>query len=272
MLIPDVLRQEHMPKMVYALVKLVHSGKYTDEDLRKRITASMCKEYDDNSRNNFNLILSFAEKGELIKEENGYYNTEFQENELVNFSEFTYALLGKMNSAEETMFNSLLRYYLSTDSFIESEFSSSAGKFREKALENAEVKKYHVEEDNIHGFLFWIEAFQIANFEGNRSGHVYFSLENLLIKYLEKHPEIRNKGSMPVKLFLDTLAEDIYFIPYCCETDRNWITYPMAQALRILENLEMIQLEYRQDSDQIWHLPGSLIFASGNRFTNVRIL
>lgn len=272
MLIPNVLRQEHMPKMVYALIKLVYSGNYTSEDLRKRITASMCKEYDDTSRNNFNLLLSFAEKGQMIKEENGYYRTEFQENELASFSEFTYSLLGKMYSGEETMFNSLLKYYLSTDKFIESEFSSSAGKFREKALENAEVKKYHVEEDNIHGFLFWIEAFQIANFEGNRSGHVYFSLENLLIKYMEKHPEIRNQGSMPVKVFLEKLTQDIYFIPYCCESDRNGITYPMAQALRVLENMEIIELEYRQDSDQMWHLPTSYVFTNGNTFTNVRVL
>lgn len=272
MLIPNTLRMEHMPKMVYVLVKLVNSGEYTGEDLRKRLTASMYKEYDTVSRDRFNLLLSFACAGEFITKENGFYKTEFNESELSSFSEFTYALLGKMNTMADNMFNALLKYYLSTDKYEESEFSSSAEKFRIKAIENAEVKKYNVEEDSIHGFLFWIEAFQIANFEGYRSGHVYFALENLLMKYLEKHPEIKNAGSMPVRIFLDKLKQDIYFIPYCCEDERNGITYPMAQALRILENMDLIQLEYRQDSDQMWHLPASLVFSSGNTFTNVRVL
>lgn len=272
MLIPNTLRMEHMPKMVYVLIKLINSGEYTSEDLRKRITASMCQEYEDVSRDRFNLLLTFACAGELITEENGFYKTEFKENELISFDEFAYSLLGKMSSATDNMFNALLRYYLSTSNFEESEFSSSAEKFRIKAIENAEVKKYNVEEDSIHGFLFWIEAFQIANFEGNRTGHVYFAIENLLMKYLEKHPEIKNAGSMPVREFLDRLQQDIYFIPFCCESDRNGITYPMAQALRILENMDMIQLEYRQDSDQMWHLPASFVFSSGNTFTNVRVL
>ena len=77
---------------------------------------------------------------------------------------------------------------------------------------------------------------------------------------------------MPVREFLDRLQQDIYFIPFCCESDRNGITYPMAQALRILENMDMIQLEYRQDSDQMWLLPAAFVFSSGNTFTNVRVL
>lgn len=272
MLIPDTLRQEHMPKMVYALVKLVNSGYYTSEDLRKRLTASMCKEYDDASKDRFNLLLSFAIDGEFISKENGYYKSEFQKDELVSFSEFTYSLLGKMDSSTDNKFNTLLKYYLSTGKYEESEFSSGAERFREKAVENPDVKKYHIEVDSIHGFLFWIEAFQIANFEANRSGHVYFALENLLIKYLEKHPELKSRGSMPVNVFLDTLKEDIYFIPFCCSGEGNILTYPMAQALRILENMDMIRLEYRQDSDKMWHLPASFVFSNGNTFTNVRVL
>ena len=170
------------------------------------------------------------------------------------------------------MFNALLKYFLSTNNYEESEVSSSASKFREKALENAEVKKYRIEEDSVHGFLFWIEALGISKFEGNRSGHVYFCLENVILNYLERNPEIRNKGDMPVSEFLDELKKELFFIPYCIESQRNMITYPLAQALRILENMDMIQMNYRQDSDQMWHLPTSDVFSNGNTFTNVRVL
>ena len=97
MLIPDSLRMEHMPKIVYVLVKLVNAGLYSEEELRKRITASICKEYNDTSRERFNLLLSFACDGNLIYEENGYYKTKFVDEELRTFSEFTYALLSISN-------------------------------------------------------------------------------------------------------------------------------------------------------------------------------
>lgn len=269
MLIPNSLRMEHMPKMVYALVKLVESNRYTENDLRKIITATTRNEYDDSSWDRFNLIHNFACEAEMISEKNGYYITEFTGKQLTSFSEFTYALLGKMTVHKDNMFDALLKCYLKSDYYIESEFTTSASKYREKAIEDVNVKRFHVEEDNIHGFFFWIEAFEIANFESNRSGHVYYCLENLLIKYIERHPELKQKGSLPTKLFIEELTQDLYFIPFCCEG--NNITYPLSQALRILENMEMIDLEYRQDSDQIWHLTNSEAFVKGNRFSNVRV-
>jgi len=271
MLIPNSLRMEHMPKMVYSLVKLVCNGDYSEDELRKRITASISKEYQDTSKDRFNLILGFAKDSGMISEENGLFKSDFTTLEMESFSEFTYSLLKRMSIRNDNMFDAMLRYYLSADKYVESEFTTSANKFREKVIEDAEVKRFHVEEDSVHGFFFWIEAFEIANFEENRRGHVYYCLENLLIKYLNKHPEIKKMGSLPTKAFLDKLSEDLYFIPFCCETERNRITYPLAQALRILENMEIIDLEYRQDSDQMWHLPKSDIFVNGNTFTNVRV-
>ena len=83
MLIPNSLRMEHMPKMIYVLVKLVESGKYTENDLRKRITANIQNELDVLSRDRFNLILNFACEAGMIIEQNGYYSTEFKKEQLV---------------------------------------------------------------------------------------------------------------------------------------------------------------------------------------------
>ena len=83
---------------------------------------------------------------DLISEENGYYVTDFKEDDLRSFSEFSYVLLGKMTYHKDNMFDSLLRFFLNSDERIESEFTTSAGRFREKAVENLDVKRFHIEE------------------------------------------------------------------------------------------------------------------------------
>ncbi len=271
MLIPNSLRMEYMPKMVYAIVRLVGSGQYTADELRKRITASVTRNYDDSSNDRFGMLLTFALDGGFIREKNGYFETEFTDEELESFPEFTYALLGKLIIQNNNMFDAMLKYYLSSDQTIEGDYTGTAAKFREKSLEDPKVKSFRIEEDNVHGFFFWVEALGIATFESYRSGHLYFCVEELLLRCINKHPEFKNLGSMPTKQFLDLIQRDLYFIPFCCADDGNVIMYPLSQALRILDNMGVIALENRQDSDQMWHLPSSRVFSKNNTFTNVRV-
>lgn len=272
MLIANSLRQECMPKMIYALVKLVKSDKYSEIELRKTLTASICSEYDDNSKDLFSKVLSFSIESGMVNEDQGYYTTTFDLEEIKSFSNFTYSLLGKLSSqTKDNMFNSLLKIYLNQNNIFENEFTDTAAKFREKVLNEALIKPFNISEDNIHGFFFWAEALGIANFEKDKSGHLYYSIENVLLKYLKNHKELRQGGYFTAKEFFNELGKELFFIPFCIDENINLISYPMSQALRILENMELISIDYRQDSEEKWHLTQSEIFNSGNTFTNVGV-
>ncbi len=78
-------------------------------------------------------------------------------------------------------------------------------------------------------------------------------------------------GYMTVEEFLEYLSSDLYFIPLCYESGTHQIMHAFSLALRILEQADLISLDYRDDSDQRWHLTNSSVYTNGNTFTNVRI-
>lgn len=271
MLIPNTLRQEHMPLMVYSLCKLAEDQALNRDEMQKYMTASFVKTYKEKSENQFNLVFAFAKAAGFIDENQRGVTCNFSKEELSSFSTFTYAVLTKIY-LEENKFNTILKWYLQQDMSVESDFTGTARSFRERALEDQQVRKYGIEEDDIHGFFFWVEAFNIAMFEKYRSGHMLFCIENLLLQYLKRHSELVAMGSISIMDFFEKVQEDIYFIPYCYDNLTNRIYYPMAQALRILDNMGMIRLEYVKDSARSWHMPKSAIFTKTNMITNIRVM
>lgn len=274
MLIPNSLRQEDMPQMVYAILKQISNGKYTKDDVKKRVTASIKTNIGEKSQQQFSRLLSFLFDAEMIYEKGDVLYTYFDEEELQTINDFSYSLLGKMQIDKNNKFDMMLKWYLSTDVFNESNFTSSAEKIAHSMMECSYLKAGvwgKISQNDVHGFLFWVEMFKIAYFEERRSGHVYFGIENIMMEYIKRHPELREKGDMSTEEFLNALSQDLYFIPMCYEEGTHNIMHALSLGIRVLENAEIIELNYRDDSDQRWHLTNSTVFTSGNTFTNVRI-
>ena len=269
MIIPDTVRQEDMPQMVYILCKLASLNNYSKDQIRKLMTSSNQKEYDDdNGKERFDHVFNFAKSAGMISEEHESITSNFKNGEVESFYKFTLALLKKMELQKNGKFDTMLKWLLLQDSDIENIKKTSDIKIRMDQDKTLQV--LNIQEDLLHGFEFWCEAFQIINFADNKRGRIFFCLEDLLLGVLNNNI-FDKKGLMPVHEFFRELEEYIYFMPYTYSFDDKRIYYPLSRAIRVLELSNKISLNTVQDSEQTWHLYPSEIYRAGNNFTHIKV-
>ena len=109
----------------------------------------------------------------------------------------------------------------------------------------------------------------IITFDGRKKGSVTYSLDSVISKVVTSNDSFMNKGSMPAKEFFELLGNYVFFIPMCIKN--NKVSYPLSQAIRILEYSGVLKIENMQDSGDVWHLEQSNAFISGNHFTNIKV-
>ena len=270
MLIPDSLRQEDMPMMVYYVCKFINGGEYSEEQIINNITAAPKKGLDFYRRNSpsdnnpIQHVMSFAEyqNNFIKKNEIGKYETVFTKSELDNYEEFSYAVLRRLDIGKDNKFSKMLTWLLSE--------KQELSKYTRASDYPVAMDISGVDENTIHGFLFWIEMLGLVCFEGRRSGTVSYSLDTVLMKYIKKHPELKKRGSIPMREFCEEIVEEIPLIKLCI--NGNNLSGPLSLGFRVLEHAGKVKFEYMKDSGDVWHLSQSSVFSSGNNFSNVRVL
>lgn len=268
MLIPDNLRQEDMPMMVYALCKAVKNGNYSEDELIKYISVS--ENYkDDSSANIVRVVLNFAQKAGFIQNENSKnLITEFNETELESPLAFSQSLLKRLEMDNSKLFSEALKWFLWKGPLVEG--LETHKDVKREMDEDSLLKQYNISEDFVHGFLFWIEFLGIATHTIGAMGCYNYSIENILIAYLNNNADKYKKyGNMPAKDFFEMLGEDIFFIKLCCAN--TTVCDSLSIALRIIEKLNIVELEDKNDGSMTWHLQKSNTFKVGNSFTNVKV-
>lgn len=271
MLIPDTLRQEDMPMMVYFVCKFISGGEYSEKQIIDNITASPQKGNDyyrlnsPSDSNPIQHVMGFAEYQNNFIYENtdGKYKTVFSKDELESYSEFSYATIKKIAIDKDNKFSKMLAWLLSE--------KQELSKYTRANDFPVAMNIEGVDDANIiHGFLFWIEMLGLVCFEGRRTGSITYSLETILSKYLEKHPELKKRGSIPMREFCDEIVGEIPLLGLCIKG--NNLSFPISQGFRVLEHAQKIKFDYMKDSGDVWHLSQSSVFTSGNNFSNVRVM
>lgn len=282
MLIPENLRQEHMPMMVFALCKLVKMGKYNDEELINRLFYQFAEKTDNNLPG---MVLDFAEKGEFVKKENDVFVTDFTNEELSSTRSFSRAILRKIDMDESKKFSSVLQWLLWED--LKFEELETHKDVKSEMDENDKLKSMNINENYVHGFLFWTEflgitvATSVSKGEKDKSltdrnvgrsmGCYNFSLEDILFEVInDRKKELLKRGNMPVSEFLEIMADDISFIPLCF--NGTTVCFVLSYALRVLERMGVVYLSTIDDSPETWHLTKSETFTTGNSFTNIKVV
>lgn len=270
MLIPENLRQEDMPMMVYAVCRAVKKGDCTEEGLIKKLSVTnLCK--DDKSREQVSNVVNFAKAAGVITVTAGKLITDFEDGELTTPLSFSQAMLKRIDREMSGQFCDMLRWYLWNDEKVAA--LESHKDIRKEMLEDSHLKQLNVSEHLTHGFLFWIEFLGIATHSTtakNAMGNYNCSIENILIRYIETHnAELKKYGNMPAGEFFSLLEKDLFFIPLCySETE---VSYALSFALRVLNRLELIDIEDKNDGSLTWHLTRSNMFRTGNSFTNIKV-
>ncbi len=262
MLIPDTLRQEDMPMMVYYICKYVKSGEYKEEEVINRLTG-FSYESDPKDPNPIRTVLKFARDSFIsVDKSTGIYSTSFTDAELKDYSSFSAAVLKKLELNDENKFNKMLKW------LVEDRRELSKYTTADDFLPAMNIKNIN-NANTIHGFLFWCEMLGIITFDGRKRGSVTYSLDSMLKSIIVSDNIFKQKGSMPAKEFFDVLEEHVYFVPMCIKN--NIVSYPLSQAIRILEYSGVLKIENMQDSGDVWHLEQSNAFLAGNHFTNIKV-
>ena len=270
MLIPDSLRQEDMPMMVYFVCKFISGGEYSEQQIIDNVTAAAKKgmEYyrlnTPSDSNPIQQVMSFAEyqNNFILKNKNGKLETTFSKEELKSFDDFSYATLKKIKIDKDNKFSKMLAWLLGE--------KQDLSKYTRATDFPVAMNIEGIDANIIHGFLFWIEMLGLVCFEGRRTGTVAYSLETVLARYLERHPELKKRGSIPMREFCEELVDEIPLLGLCIKG--NNISFPLSQGFRVLEHMEKIKFDYMKDSGDVWHLSQSSVFKSGNNFSNVRVV
>ncbi len=269
MLIPENVRQECMPMMVYNVCRLVSYRECTKQDIIRLITAGTSNDSNENdyseensdnkSINPISQVIKFCIDGEFIKEENGKYKCLVDSACLESFADFTYEILcglkKKVNSSFDVFFNSVINQKRNV-----SDYSTAQSYI--KLVKNEKVKS----ENRVHGCLFWMEALGFIGFDGNKKGSIHFCLEEVIQQFIEKKGLT---GYYNASVFFNLMKNEIPLIEYCLKD--NVVNYSMSQGLRVLERQGIIQFDTQSDSGDIWHLEQSPVFVDGNEFSRVKV-
>lgn len=252
--------------MVYYLCKLVRSGKYKESEVIAKLTVAndKSKQCLNDENNPISKVISFSmeKDGFITENDEGIFETIFTERELTSFRAFMEAVVEKLELNDGNKFNKMLQWLL-TEKQVLSKYARAEDFVTGMNMEG-------VDSNTVHGFLFWCEAMGIINFEGKRSGTVVYTLDDVLFRFIENNPELKELGAIPFREFVDALTEKIYYIPMCL--DYNNVSYPLSLAIRALERAGVIELRTITDSGDKWHLSQSATFTSGNEFTNIKVL
>ncbi|WP_248402986.1 hypothetical protein [Butyrivibrio fibrisolvens] len=260
MLMPDSLRQEYMPMMVYYLCKAVDSTVCNEDDLKGKMTAF---QDDKNSSDEFNKVFKFSENVFIKKDEKtGEISSVFSSEELKDYKSFSKSLLTKLELKRSNKFSQMLEWLIGSENRKLDKYTRAEDFVPAMGIDG-------IDHNTVHGFLFWCEMLGIISFNGYRSGRVSYALDSILYDYLEDHEELKQEGYIPAKLFFDKMASELFFIKICIH--ENNVSYPLSQAIRILEQAKMIKIETMKDIGDVWHLSKSNILLKGNNFTNIKV-
>jgi hypothetical protein len=260
MLRPDSLRQESMPKMVFYLCKAIDSTKCTKQGIKERMTAF---QDDKASSDGFDKVYSFAEDVFVFEDkETKELSSVFTSEELADYKTFSKALLEKMEIKQSNKFSQMLKWLIGSEKRILSKYTRAEDFVPAMGIDG-------IDQNNIHGFLFWCEMLGIINFSGYRSGGVSYALDSVLADYIDKHEELKREGFIPAKVFFEKMSNEIFFLKLCIH--ENNISFPLSQAIRTLEQAGLIEFATMNDIGDVWHLSKSEILIKGNNFTNIKV-
>ena len=267
MLIPDTLRQEHMPMMAYALCRAVKANDYTEDELIKDLSATNIAK-DEKSREQAGKVLNFCRSAGFVTVKNERVTSGFSEDELVSPKAFAFALLRKIDIEKSEKYKEVLKWFLWKGPDVEA--IDNHKDVRKEMLEDSRLKQLNITEDYTHGFLFWTEFLGIATHSIGSMGAYNYSIENILIEYIRKNRDLlRSRGNIPMQEFLEILSKDLFFVTMCYE--KTEICYSLSFALRVIEKLDVVDLEDKNDGSMTWHLEKSNSFKVGNSFTNIKV-
>ena len=267
MLIPDTLRQEHMPMMVYALCRAVKANDYTKDELIKDLSVTNITK-DEKSSDQVEKVLNFCKNAGFVTVNGERVNTDFTNEELNSQKDFVFALLKKIRVENSEKFRETLKWFLWRGPRVEA--IDNHNDFRSEMLEDSKLKQLNVKIDFTHGFLFWVEFLGIATHSIGLMGGYNYSIENILITYIDNNRNaLKSRGDIPMQEFLDILSNDLFFIPMCYE--KTDICYSLSFALRVIEKLDIIDIVDKNDGSKTWHLERSNTFKIGNSFTNIKV-
>ena len=261
MKIADNLRHECMPDMVYSLCKMCKTS-IECKELQKIITLG------DNSKSSqeqFNNVLTFAIECGFIGEDDGVLISKFEDGQLENFKSFRYAIFCEVLKNRNTKFTKLAEWYLqkgTTEIFSLDTASDLAARVNYEI--ELGIDKYFA-----LGFRFWMVALGLAAQQNYRKSAIVFAYHDILEQIIVESSLEKNKPIL-AGTFMEYILDKGVIFGVCISN--NKINTGLSMALRVLRDSNVIELNYVNDSSDVWHMEESKFDVNNfSKFTEVVI-
>ena len=261
MKIADSLRHECMPEMVYSLCKMCQTC-IERKDLQRVITLG---DNSKSSQDQFNNVLTFAIECGFIGEEDGVLLSKFEGGQLETFKSFRYAIFSEVLKNRNTKFIKMAEWYLqksTTEIFSLDTASDLAARVNDEIALG--IDKFFA-----LGFRFWMVALGLAAQQNYRKSAVVYACHDILEQVIVESSLEKNKPIL-AGTFMEYIVDKGAIFGVC--VSNNKINMGLSMALRVLRDSNIIELNYVNDSSDIWHMEESNFDVNNlNKFTEVVI-
>lgn len=261
MKIADSLRHECMPEMVYSLCKMCQTS-MERKDLQRFITLG---DNSKSSQDQFNNVLTFAIECGFIVEEDGFLTSKFENDELDTFKVFRYAIFVEVLKNRNTKFTKMAEWFLqkgTTEIFSLDAASDLAARVNDEIALG--IDKFFA-----LGFRFWMVGLGLAAQQNYRKSAIVFACHDILEQMIIESSLDKNKPIL-AGTFMEYIVEKGEIFRVCISN--NKINVGLSIALRVLRDSNIIELNYVNDSSDVWHLDESKFDVNNlNKFTEVII-
>lgn len=260
MVIADSLRQEHEPSMVYSICKLIANNDYSLSQLNEIMNDK------DSDQKVFSKNLKFCEDCGFISIKSQVCECLISYEYLTTYESFiNYISLNVFDT--ENNFTKLTRWFLSQD--------ISVSQIAAEQLASKCHDAVTVDQNFIRGWHWWMIAFGLATVSSHiKSGGRYalFDCSEALRRFVIDN--CQENEIIKVRTFLTNLVnkKKEFKTVVDLKSNANTICDSVSMSLRILHNLNIIELLYTPDSSDIWHLTESYSHKVKKDITEIRII
>ena len=258
MLFKERFRTEVTPKRMYALLKLVNSGKFKRNELADLLQPRSLN----NEQGVFGVIYRFAIKGNLIEENpDGFVISNLKAEELKDIKNFRRTIAKLIFSDSDSNFTNYTAWFLAQNEAI---FKYKT----QQEIANTLKKKFlnFVEEDLL-GWKTWAGFLGIGFLQGS------LVIPNLYLRLLDC---LYIDNNLPLKKEIKFVEFVNWLLINCPEcklgiVDKK-LSLGLSNGLRLLHDNNIIKLNNVADAKDVWFLFNIITHDFPDRVTHVTVL
>lgn len=258
MKISDTLRQEHEPSFAYAICKMVSENTLSKNELISVMT--------NDNQEIITKNIKFVEDCEFVVNDGQHIKCLIPTESMKTYSDFIEYISLKVFE-EENNFTKLTRWFLSANTDI---CDLQSEEFAAKCYEVV-----NVDQNFIRGWHWWMIAFGLGTLSAYiKSGKrtIMFDCSEALKRFVSS--EYKNGEIIKVRTFLAKLVDVKKEFKGVINLNNNYnqLCESLSLSLRILHNLNIIELIYTPDSLDVWHLTESYSHKIKKDITEIKIV